>query len=237
MAKSQAPSTPCGNRLLARLPKDEFQRLLSKMRSVDLALKIVLYEPGAVLDYAYFPNRGVISQLTVMEDGASIEVATIGNEGMMGLPILFGIAEISSRHVVQVPVNALRMSADVLREETSRDTPLRRLLLLYNGAFLTQVSQAVGCNGLHSVPQRCCRWLLMTHDRVDGDDFPITHEFLAHMLGVRRSSVTEVLLPLHEDGLIRYRRGNMTVLDRQGLEAASCECYRIIEDEFDRLFD
>jgi CRP-like cAMP-binding protein len=235
MAKTQpAPNGP-RNRLLARLPQDEFQRLLPSLRPVSLEFKLVLYEPRASLDYAYFPDRGVVSQLTVMDDGAGIEVATIGNEGMVGMPILYGMVEISSRLVVQVPASALRMRADVLREETTGDTPLRRLLLLYNGAYLTQVSQSVGCNGLHSVPRRCCRWLLMTHDRVVGDEFPITHDFLSQMLGVRRSSVTEVLQPLQEDGLIRYRRGNMTVLDRQGLEAASCECYRVVQDEFDRL--
>jgi len=235
MPKTQLPPTAPRNRLLAQLPKDEFQRLLPKLQSVSLEFKRVLYEPRASLDYAYFPERGVVSQLTVMEDGAGIEVATIGNEGVVGLPILFGMTEISSRLVVQVPASALRMSAHALREETSGDTPLRRVLLRYNGAYLTQVSQSVGCNGLHSVPRRCCRWLLMTHDRVEGDDFPITHEFLAQMLGVRRPSITQVLQPLQEDGLIRYRRGNMTVLDRRGLEAASCECYRIVQDEFDRV--
>jgi len=235
MAKNQPHPTAPRNRLLARLPHDEFQRLLPNLRSVNLEFKLILYEPRALIDYAYFPERGVVSQLTVMENGSGIEVATIGNEGMVGLPVLYGNSEISSRLVVQVPATALRMSAAVLRAETIGDTPLRRLLLLYNGAYLTQVSQSVGCNGLHSVPRRCCRWLLMTHDRVDGDEFPITHDFLSQMLGVRRSSVTEVLQPLHEDGLIRYRRGSMTVLDRQGLEAASCECYRIVQDEFLRL--
>jgi len=235
MAKTQPLQNGRRNRLLARLPKDEFQRLLPNLRPVNLEFKLVLYEPRATLDYAYFPDRGVVSQLTVMDDGAGIEVATIGNEGMVGLPILFGMAEISSRLVVQVPATALRMRADVLRAETSGDTALRRLLLLYNGAYLTQVSQSVGCNGLHSVPRRCCRWLLMTHDRVEGDEFPITHEFLAQMLGVRRPSITEVLQPLQADGLIRYRRGNMTVLDRRGLEAASCECYQFVQDEFDRV--
>jgi CRP-like cAMP-binding protein len=236
MAKIQLAFTSPRNRLLARLPKDEFQRILPSLVPVTLAFKRVLNEPGSSFDYAYFLNEGVVSQLTVMEDGSGIEVATIGREGIVGVSILFGIDTSSSRLVVQVPGTALRMTAAVLRAETRGDTSLRRLLFLYNGAFLTQVAQAVGCNGLHSVARRCCRWLLMTHDRVPGDAFPITHDFLAQMLGVRRSSVTEVLKPLHEDGLIRYHRGNMTVLDRQGLEAASCECYRIVQDEFQRLF-
>jgi len=235
MAKTQpSPGSP-ENRLLARLPADEYQRLLPDLQFVSLELKRVLYEPGHSIDYAYFPNHGVLSQLTVMEDGAGIELATVGNEGMAGLPILLGIAESSSRVVVQVPSSSLRIRATRLKAEISQDTPLRRLLLLYNGAFLVQVSQGVGCNGLHSVQRRCCRWLLMTHDRVVADEFPITHEFLSQMLGVRRTSITQVLWPLQEEGLIRYHRGRMVVLDREGLEAASCECYRIVKREFKRL--
>jgi CRP-like cAMP-binding protein len=200
-----------------------------------MELRHVLFEPRASIDYAYFPSEGVVSLLTVMEDGAGIELATIGNEGMVGLPILLGIAESSSRAVVQVPSVGLRMRADRLKAEISRDTPLRRLLLLYNGVFLFQISQGVACNGLHSVQRRCCRWLLMTHDRVASDEFPITHEFLSQMLGVRRPSITEVLRPLQKDGLIGYRRGKMTIFDREGLEAASCECYRIVVQEYQRL--
>jgi CRP-like cAMP-binding protein len=205
------------------------------MRLTTLGLKHVLYQPRAALDFAYFPSQGVVSLLTVMEDGAGIELATIGNEGMVGLPILMGIAESPSRAVVQVSTSGLRMRADRLKTETSRDTPLRRLLLLYSGSFLFQISQAVACNGLHSVQQRCCRWLLMTHDRVEADEFSMTHEFLAQMLGVRRASITEVLRPLQEDGLIRYRRGRMVVLDREGLEEASCECYQLVVQEYHRL--
>ena len=200
-----------------------------------MVLKHVLFERGATIDYAYFPNQGVLSQLTVMEDGDGIELATVGNEGMVGLPLLWGVTEASSRVVVQVPSTSLRFRADRLTVEISRDTALRRLLLLYNGAFLMQVSQGVACNGLHSVQQRCCRWLLMTRDRVVADEFPITHDFLAQMLGVRRASVTQVLWPLQQAGLVRYSRGRMLVLDRNGLEGASCECYRIVKREFERL--
>src|SRR5262249_51329374 len=167
------------------------------------------YQPRSPIDYAYFPSEGVISQLTVMKDGARIELATIGNEGMVGLPICFGVDSPIARLVVQVGGRALRIRAGVLIEETSRDNPLRRLLLRYNVAFLTQVSQSVACNGLHTVSQRCCRWLLMSHDRVQSDEFPLTHEFLAQMLGVQRSSVSEVLQPLQEEGLLRYRRGRV----------------------------
>jgi CRP-like cAMP-binding protein len=230
----EVPPAP-GNRLLALLPRPEYNRLFPNPRPISLEFKHVLYEPEALIDFAYFPSNGVVSQVTVMEDGAIIELSTVGNEGMIGLPIALGIAESSSKAVVQVPVIGLRMPADTLRAETSRDSPLRRLLLRYAGTFLFQISQTVACNGLHSVQQRCCRWLLMTHDRVRGDEFPITHEFLAQMLGVRRPSVTEVLRPLQQDGLIDYRRGKMVILDRKGLEGASCECYRTVRREYDRI--
>lgn len=236
MPKNRQPTPPPGNRLLAQLPKEELRRLLPSLHAVPLEFKQVLYQPRSPIDYAYFPIEGVISLLTVMEDGASIELATIGNEGMVGLPICFGVnSQPTARAVVQVEGHALRLRAGVLIDETNRDSPLRRLLLLYNVAFLMQVAQSVACNGLHTVPQRCCRWLLMSHDRVQTDEFPLTHEFLAQMLGVQRSSVSEVLQPLQEEGLLRYRRGRMTILDRERLEAASCECYRTVKEEFDRL--
>jgi CRP-like cAMP-binding protein len=236
LAQTKPLALPQGNRLLARLPPDEYQRLQPRLQVVQLAFKQVLYEPQSPIDYAYFPNGGVVSALTVMEDGRGIEVATIGNEGMVGLPLLVGAKTTANRVIVQVPSDALRMAEDVLREEVCRDSPLRRLLVLYHSAFLLQVSQAVACNGLHSVHQRCCRWLLMTLDRADSDVFPMTHEFLAEMLGVRRSTVSEVLQPFQEAGLIRYSRGKCTVLDRDGLKGRSCECYRRINAEFERLF-
>jgi CRP-like cAMP-binding protein len=236
MSETKPLAVPPGNRLLARLPADEYQRLLPRLKLVPLELKHVLYEARSSIDYAYFPNRGVVSALTVMEDGRAIEVATIGDDGMVGLPLLVGAKITANRVIVQVPGDALRMPEAALREEVSRDSALRRLLVLYHTAFLAEVSQAVACNGLHSVHQRCCRWLLMTQDRAHSDVFPITHEFLAEMLGVRRSTVSEVLEPFQEKGLIRYSRGKLTVLDRDGLMAGSCECYRSITDEFVRLF-
>jgi CRP-like cAMP-binding protein len=236
MPKTKPPAASQGNRLLARLPPEEYQRLFPRLQPVPLALKHVVYEVRSSIDFAYFPSRGVISALTLMEDGRAIEVATIGDEGMVGLPLLVGAKTTANRMIVQVPGEALRMAEDVLREEVSRDSALRRLLVLYHTAFLAQVSQAVACNGLHSVYQRCCRWLLMTQDRAHSDVFPMTHEFLAEMLGVRRSTVSEVLEPFQEKGLIRYSRGRFTVLDRDGLMAGSCECYRRINEEFARLF-
>src|SRR5271169_6770990 len=234
MSKSKPPAV--GNRLLARLPPAEYKRLLPRLQVVPLAMKHILYEARTHIDYAYFPNLGVVSALTVMEDGRAIEVATIGDEGMVGLPLLVGAKTTANRVIVQVSGEALRMAEDVLREEVAWDSPLRRLLVLYHTAFLAQVSQAVACNGLHSVHQRCCRWLLMTQDRAHSAVFPMTHEFLAEMLGVRRSTVSEVLEPFQEKGLIHYSRGKCTVLDREGLKAGSCECYRRINEEFERLF-
>jgi len=184
----------------------------------------------------YFPNKGVVSAVTVMKDGSSIEVATIGNEGMAGMPAFLNHGESPNRMIVQVEGDALRMEAATLLAETKEGLPLRHLLFTYQTAFNYQVSQSVACNGLHTVQPRCCRWILMTHDRALADEFPLTHEFLAQMLGVRRVSVTEVLKPLQDAGLIRNHRGRMTVLDRKGLEKASCECYQSVIDEFARLF-
>jgi len=236
MPETKPPAAPHGNRLLARLAPDEYQRLLPHLKLVPLEIKQVVYEARSSIDYAYFPIRGVVAALTVMEGGRAIEVATIGDEGMVGLPLLVGATTTANRVIVQVPGEALRMAADALGEEVSRDSALRRLLILYHTAFLVQVSQAVACNGLHSVHQRCCRWLLMTQDRAHSDVFPMTHEFLAEMLGVRRSTVSEVLEPFQEEGLIRYSRGKCTVLDREGLKTGACECYRRINEEFARLF-
>lgn len=227
---------PPGNRLLARLPHNEFQRLRPHLQLVPLKFKRVLYEVRSPIDFAYFVNRGVVSALAVMEDGRVVEVATIGNEGVVALPAFLGVKTSPHKIIVQVPGDALRIKTGTLREEVDRKGPLGRLLVLYHTAFLTQISQSVACNGLHTVQQRCCRWLLMTHDRVDSDDILLTHEFLAVMLGVRGASVTEVLKSLQDDDLIRYSRGKITVLNREGLEATSCECYRTVKEEYARLF-
>jgi len=200
-----------------------------------LKFRQVLYEPRSPIDHAYFPTRGVLSAIIVMEDGNSIEVATVGREGVVGLPVFLGPVTSSNQVIVQVAGSALRIKGDALKGEADRDGPLRRVLLGYQGAFLAQVGQGVACNGLHTVLQRCCRWLLMTQDRLQADVLPLTHEFLGIMLGVRRATVSEVLEPLQDDGLVRARRGKITVLDRPGLEAACCECYRTVNDEFGRL--
>ncbi len=236
MPTAKPPPAQPTNRLLALLPPAEYRRLSGHLQTVSLPVKQVLYKARSPIDYVYFPVRGIVSAMTIMADGRAIEVATIGNEGMAGLTAFIGGESSANEVMVQVSGEAVRMRAATLTEECGRDGPLRRLLILYNTAFATQVSYSVACNGLHKVEQRCCRWLLMTQDRVGSDVLPLTHEFLSIMLGVQRSSVTEVLHPLQERGLVRNSRGQITVRDRPGLEATSCECYRVVKDEFSRLF-
>ncbi len=224
-----------GNRLLARLPPQVWEHLRPSLQPVALQLKEVLCEPGAPLPYVYFPVRAMLSIIRVMRDGAAIEVATVGNEGMAELSAFLGEAVAATRCIVQLPGGALRMRADVLQAETGWNSPLRQLLSRYESVFLKQVYQCVACNGLHQIQQRCGRWLLETYDRFGPDEFPMTHEFLAEMLGVRQASVSPIVRSLANLGLIRNDRGKIQILDLAGLEAQSCECYRVIKDEFDRL--
>jgi CRP-like cAMP-binding protein len=234
MAKLPTSSAfPLHDCLLARLPRAESDRLSAQLKLVPLEFREVLYEAGSAIKYVYFPLSGVVSSIAIMLDGRAIEVATIGKEGMVGIFSLVGVETSSERMLVQVPGQALRMGVAQLQAETKPDSPLRRLLVRYQAAFLKQVSLAVACNGLHPVQKRCCKWILMTRDRVETDEFPLTHEFLSHMLGVRRASVTEVLRPLQDANLIRNHRGTVTVLDRKGLEKSACECYQSIKDEFE----
>lgn len=205
------------------------------MQLVALRPKQILYEARAPIEQAYFPIRGVVCALIFMENGSAIEVASIGSEGMVGLPAFLRTERSLTHVIVQVPGDALRIRADVLLAEANREGPFRRLLIAYQSAFLCQVSHGVACNGLHSVQQRCCRWMLMTQDRVQSERLPLTHELMAMMLGVRRASISEVLQPLQELGLIRSQRGKITILDRGGLEDICCECYRTLDEEFDRL--
>jgi CRP-like cAMP-binding protein len=232
---SNLPSFRSGNRLLDSLPPEETDRLLALMRLVSLELRKVLIESRTAVPYVYFPTQSVVSQVVCTSTGDQIEVAAVGNDGLVGLCVLLGDPTAPTRYVIQVPGAAYRMSADVLQTETRRDSPLRRVLFRYLSASLRQLAQGVACSGLHPITQRCARWLLTTHDRVQGDTFPLTHEFLSTMLGVRRSSVSEILQPLARQGLIRNGRGAITILDRMGLEALSCECYRTVKEEFDTL--
>lgn len=235
MAVPEMSRIHSGNRLLALLPYKEYQRLLPHLELVPLEFKQVLFEAGERIGFVYFPCTAVISWLTVMEDGSSVEVATVGNEGMTGRRVMLGGARTSGRVIVQVPGSALRLESALLKAEAKRNGPLAQLFFRYLNVFLTQITQLAACGSLHSLEKRCCRWLLMTHDRVGSDQFPLTHEFLAQMLRVRRASVTEIARKLQKAGLIAYRHGKITILDRQGLEAASCECYRVVRREFDNL--
>jgi CRP-like cAMP-binding protein len=231
MPKRPPPAARPRNRLLARLPEAEYRRLLPLLEDVRLAYGQVLYEARGPIEYAYFPAGSVLSALTVMRDGNAIEVATVGNEGLVGH---YGRTS-PHRVVAQLAGGGHRIASRSLQAEAVRGGPLADLLAAYQVAFMAQVSQSVACNGLHRLEQRCCRWLLMSRDRVGSDDLRLTHEYLAMMLGARRASVTEALRPLQEAGLVRSHRGRIKILDRAGLEARSCECYADVKDRYDEL--
>jgi CRP-like cAMP-binding protein len=229
---SERPST---NRLLAALPWAEYLRLLPHLQQVPLTYRQSLYAGHTSIPYVWFIERGVVSVFRITQEGTLIEISMIGNEGLLGLPVFLGTGGMLSQALVQIPVAGLRMPATVFRREVQVGSPLHDLLHCYTQAYINHVVQVMVCNHLHSIAQRCVRWLLLTHDRVDSDQFPLTQQFLAQMLGVRRASVGTVASKLQKAGLIRYSRGVISILDRPGLEAAACECYRIIEAEYDRL--
>lgn len=205
------------------------------LTTVRLASKQALAEPSQPIVHAYFPHDAVISTSAIDTAGGSVEVGSVGCEGLAGLPLLLGTDRSIGRMVAQIGGDADRMEASALQREANRLPELRRLLLLYAQAFMTQVAQSTACNRLHSAERRLARWLLICRDRLGRDDLPITHETIAHMLGVRRATVTEAAGDLQQHGMIRYRRGVVTVLRRDRLEMAACECYRIVRAEFDRL--
>jgi CRP-like cAMP-binding protein len=233
MAKTALSPAPVANRLLAALPRREFTRLLRRLALVPLGQGEVLYEAGEPIPFVYFPESGLVSIVAPMGDGAIAETGMVGKEGMVGIPLFLGKQRAPFRAVVQIPAEARRMAAAAFKAEVKRGTPLTNLLTRYLASFLAHVGQSAACNSHHSVEKRCCRWLLLARDRLGRDEFPLTHEFLAAMLGVRRTGVTEVAGALQRRGLIRYGRGRLAILDPQGLEAASCPCYRVIKAEFD----
>ena len=230
------PGSGPTNRILDALPAVERDRLLTSMEVTSLAIKTVLFEPGAIIDAVYFPISGVISLVTPLEDGNIVEVATVGNEGIVGVPNV-AQGSLAVRAISQVAGSALRMDAATFLAEWEHPGPLRDLVQNYLPALFGQIAQAAACNRLHSNEERLSRWLLMSHDRVGVDQFLITHEFLGQMLGSRRATVTLSAGLLQAAGLIRYHRGHVTILDRAGLEGVSCECYRVIRDELDRVVD
>jgi CRP-like cAMP-binding protein len=232
MSLSQSNSNPVNNKLLAKVPREEYDRLLPHLKLVSLSSEQVLYEANELIDYAYFPLTGVSSLLNIMQDGQRIEAATVGNEGMIGIPLLLGTTQTPNMAISQIPGDALQMKADVFQREVYRGCWLHTLLLRYTQRLINQISQTAACNRLHPVEKRCCRWLLMISDRVESDEFFLTPEVLSVMLGVRRTSRSEVIATLQRAGLIRYYRSKMTILDRLGLEATSCECYPLLKEEF-----
>jgi CRP-like cAMP-binding protein len=232
-----APSQPGPqkNQLLAALPKSDFERLAPHLELVPMELGAVLYEPGSEMHYVYFPTTSIVSLLYVMEDGASAEIAIVGNEGILGISLFMGGNTTPSRAVVQSAGHGFRLKAQLLKDEFGRFGPTMHLLLRYTQALITQMAQTAVCNRHHSVDQQLCRWLLLSLDRLTSNELSMTQELIANMLGVRREGVTEAAGKLQEAGLIKYQRGRITVIDRAGLEARSCECYRVVKMEFDRL--
>jgi CRP-like cAMP-binding protein len=225
------------NQILVALPAEEQERLRPHLTRVYLERKEVLIEPNRPIESVYFPEDAMVSVLSLMADGSAVEVATIGREGVVGLPVFLGSGSMAGQVVTQVAGMALRISAGAFREEAVHCGTLMLILSRYTQALVTLLGQSSGCNRVHLIHQRCARWLLMVQDRVGRDSFSLTHLFLSQMLGVRRASVTDALGDLQKEGLIAYSRGRISILDRAGLEAASCECYAIIQSEFARLLE
>ena len=226
---------PRNNFLLAALPDAEWQRWRHFLEKVEMPLGRVLYEAGATLTHVYFPTTCIVSLLYVMENGASAEIAVVGNEGLVGISLFMGGESTPSRAVVQSAGHGLRLKAQLMKDEFDRAGPVLHLLLRYTQALITQMSQTAVCKRHHSLDQQLCRWLLLSLDRLRANELAMTQESIANMLGVRREGVTEAALKLQQAGLISYARGHITVLDRAGLEQRTCECYAVVKCEYDRL--
>ena len=223
------------NRLLAALPGPIRDRWLPQLESVELRLGQVLHEAGATLSHAYFPTTAIVSLLYVMENGAAAEIAVVGDDGIVGVSLFMGGQSTTSRAVVQSAGHAFRLKPQQLVDEFNRNGPVLHLLLRYTQALITQMAQTAVCNRHHSLDQQLCRWLLLSLDRLEGSDLVMTQELIANMLGVRREGVTEAATKLQQDGLIRYARGHIRILDRVGLEKRTCECYAVVRREYERL--
>lgn len=234
MPRESSPSSS-QNRLLASLSRQELKRLLPKMERVELIPRNVLYEANRPIEHVYFPESGVVSLVSKMKDGITMEIATIGKEGMVGLPVFLGAASTPLEAFPQVPGRALRLRSSAFKGLVQSGNGLQRVLQSYTQALFTQLSQSVACNRLHSIEQRCARWLLATADRVEQRQFGLTQEFLAQMLGVRRAGVNAVLQDFQKQGMIDYKQGQMEIKDRNKLERSSCECYSIVRREYEVL--
>jgi CRP-like cAMP-binding protein len=226
---------PSKNNILASLPAEDLQRLSPHLEPVELRLGQILYEAGGKIDYVYFPLNSMVSLISQLSDGSSIEIGVVGYEGMLGIYTVLGVDKTPHEGMVQIPGDALRVKTSVVVDEFKRGGALHDLLLRYLQMLLVQTGQIAACNRLHTIGERLARWLLMSRDRCVCDDLPFTHDFLAIMLGIRRAGVTEAAIILQTEEFIRYRRGHITILDRAGMEDYTCECYRIVKDEFDRL--
>jgi CRP-like cAMP-binding protein len=226
---------PRKNFLLAALPDPEWRRWQPVLEQVEMPLAQVLYESGATLTHVYFPTTSIVSLLYVMENGASAEIAVVGNEGVVGISLFMGGESTPSRAVVQSAGQGFRLKAQVMKDEFNRAGPVLHLLLRYTQALITQMTQTAVCNRYHSLDQQLCRWLLLSLDRLRANELVMTQELIANMLGVRREGVTEAALKLQQAGLISYARGHISVLDRSGLEKRTCECYAVVKKEYARL--
>jgi CRP-like cAMP-binding protein len=233
MAVAKQSRNRIENRLLAALPKKDYNRLVAQMERVPLPFAEVLYEPGDTIHYIYFPNDSIVSLLSTVEDRSTLEVGIIGNEGMVGISVILGVTSSPNRALVQGEGSAMRMTAAALRKEINGNGPLQRLLNRQTHALMTQIAQSAACNRFHRVEARLARWLLMTHDRIGKDEFRLTQQFLSDMLGVRREGVTYAASALQKNQLIRYSRGHLTILNRRGLEGVACKCYSLIKAEYD----
>jgi CRP-like cAMP-binding protein len=223
------------NRILNALTRSEYESLSPHLDPVNLSSGEILYRPEQPITHVYFPSRGTVSIVSTFEDGDTIEVGMVGNEGMFGVCVFLGSVTTPLLAQVQLPGDGLRIRADVLRREFRKGGQLQDLLLRYTQAFITQIAQTAACNRAHSIVGRLAKWLLMCADRSQSQELHLTHEFIATMLGTRRAGVTETACQLKEAGLISYRRGDVTIIDRAGLEVVSCECYSLVKKEFDRL--
>ena len=230
-----SPHSPKQNHILAALPAEDYARLLPDLELIPMPLGWAVYESGGHMSYLYFPTTSLVSLLYVMEDGASAEIAISGNEGLVGISVFMGGETTPSRAVVQSAGNGYRLSANVAKREFAAGGHLQHLALRYTQALITQMAQTAVCNRHHALDKQLCRWLLLSIDRLEGDELKMTQELIANMLGVRREGVTEAAGRLQADGLIQYSRGHIKVVDRAGLEKRVCECYAVVKMEYDRL--
>ena len=235
MLPDQRDCSPLENKILAALPPADYERLAPHLEPFEMKRGIVLYRAGSRIDYVYFPIRTMISVVAVTSSGGSVEVGVIGREGMAGVSVALGVDKSADEVMVQLPDNSVRLEVSKLLEEFHRAGALHDVLLRYTHAVIKMVAQTAACNRLHHAPERLGRWLLMCRDRVQSNELPLTHEFLAMMLGIRRAGVSEIALTLQEKGLIRYKRGHITITDGKRLEGFVCECYEIVKAEFDQM--